>query len=133
MDKRLEKRLLFAVIFVVTIGPIIVMIRDVGLGAILLIVGLFFTIQCIRILQAIQIEGASEDQEALYRQQNQGRTIYVPLVDDRGYDLEPAIAEQRLAEARLKAGPRDTVIGVRHKTPDADSGQEATTRKPSAG
>jgi len=39
----------------------------------------------------------------------------VQLIDENGNDLEPEVAQRRLAAAQLQAGPRDMVIGVRRK------------------
>jgi hypothetical protein len=45
----------------------------------------------------------------------QSRTILVQLVDDFGRDLPASKIQVLMDEAHAKAGPRDTVIGVRFK------------------
>jgi hypothetical protein len=44
---------------------------------------------------------------------DQGKIIKIPLLDHEGHDLSPEVAQQRIAEAKAKAGPKDTVVGVR--------------------
>ncbi len=115
MSDRVERRLLLGLIGLVIFGPVAVMMWNLRLGVVLLLLGLIVAYQGSRMLRALNAEGAVQDQQYLYSRRDRGRTIYVELVDDDGNELQPSVAEQRLAEARLNAGPRDTVIGVRRK------------------
>jgi hypothetical protein len=74
-------------------------------------------VQQLRRLRTLNLEATIQDQQALPRPQNHAHTIVVPLVDADDHDLPADIAEAKLAAARLQAGPRDVVIGVRRHGP----------------
>lgn len=98
------------------IGPIVVLFFDPKLGAALLLLGGAIAITASRALSAASHQAALEREKQLWeRRTNSSRTIYVQLVDDKGRDLPQRIAEKRLAEAQMRAGPRDTVVGVHHR------------------
>ena len=97
--------------------PIVLMFWNVQYGAVALVLGLAIAWRGLRLVRMIQMQGTLQDQQALQVKRNQAQTIFVQLIDADGNDLAPEIAEAKLGAARLQAGPRDMVIGVRRKVP----------------
>ncbi|HEY0607093.1 MAG TPA: hypothetical protein VGD58_29510 [Herpetosiphonaceae bacterium] len=95
--------------------PLAVMVWNPQIGAIAFLAGLTISGRCVRMLRTLQVEGSMQDQHATQAKTNQAQTIFVQLIDEDGNDLAPEIAEAKLAAAQLQAGPRDMVVGVRHK------------------
>jgi hypothetical protein len=116
MQENLSKRSV-AIIFVFTVVvPLIVAITyNQYLGLVLFIIGLFISVQAYRVYNRSKmndmISDPSNPSEGYFG--NSGRTILVSLVDEHGRELPPKLAEQKLAEARAKAWPKDSVIGVK--------------------
>jgi hypothetical protein len=95
--------------------PLALMVWNPQIGAIAFLCGLATAARCIGLIRTLQVEGSLHDQHALYASANQAQTIFVQLIDEDGNDLTPEVAEAKLAAAQLQAGPRDMVVGVRHK------------------
>ena len=112
-----SKRFFVVLMVAAIVGPIAAMIWWPQIGAILFFLGLAIVARCVYLIRAIHTEGAQQDQAQLYSRRDRGQTIFVQLVDDDGNDLDQATARARLAAANLRAGPRDTVVGVRRKVP----------------
>lgn len=110
-----SKRFFIAMIAFSLIGPSALLFWNPEIGGLTLLLGLIVASRCIRLLRMVQ--DSSESGTHRLARDDRGQTVFVQLVDDEGNDLEPALAQARLAAARLMAGPRDTVIGVRHKVP----------------
>jgi hypothetical protein len=115
MDDRVERRVLWAVLGAALLLPLVIIVTHPHYGLYALLVGLVIATACGSLLRSLHAEGAIADQQALLSRQDRGRTIYVELLDENGRGLPPEEAEKRLAEARLRAGPRDTVMGIRHR------------------
>jgi hypothetical protein len=112
-----SKRFFIGVLVVAIVGPIAIMLWKPQIGGLLFLLGLFVAARCLYLIRTITTEGARQDQAQLYSRRDRGQTIFVQLIDNDGNDLDPATAQARLAAANLRAGPRDTVIGVRRKVP----------------
>jgi hypothetical protein len=99
------------------IVPLVVMIWDIRIGAILFVLGAMSAYRAIRFgMQGSRDSLSDSEKQKLERHQsNMGRTILVQIVDDFGRDLPPSTVQKLMAEAQAKASPRDTVVGVRHK------------------
>lgn len=95
--------------------PVGIMLWSIEWGVIALVLGFIIIGRAMHMLHMMHLEGTLDDQEALHAKANSGRTIYVQLVDEAGVDFPPEIAKAKLREAQQKAGPRETVLGVRHK------------------
>ena len=97
------------------LGPAVIMVWNVQVGAVLFLVGLFVTYRCLLFLREMRAEAEWDNPALLQGQRNRARTIFVQLVDDNGNDLDAPTAQARLAAAYQNAGPRDSVVGVRRK------------------
>lgn len=116
MDTSPLRKVANVISIVSILGPIIVMFWNIELGLFLLVLGLFTASRAIRFATrtSAEIEGDSTLGRLRHDQSNQGRTIYVQLVDDVGWELPAEIADRRMAEAQARANPRDMVVGVHH-------------------
>jgi hypothetical protein len=85
------------------------------LGSILLLAGLFTAYRCFGVWMRLGRERDPERDRLASARQNQARTVMVPLLDESGVALDEASAARALQQARLRAGPRDTVIGVQRR------------------
>jgi hypothetical protein len=116
MNKPPQRKLAYIIVFLSISIPFAVMLWNIQAGVILLLLGSWVSLQAVR--HAVREDAnATSDAEAnkLARHKiEQTRVIRVQLVDDYGRDLPAHIARQRMEEAQAKAGPRDTVVGVRH-------------------
>jgi len=96
--------------------PIAVMATgDQRLGAILLVAGLFVAYRSLQLWSNLGRERDPDRERLAGARQNQSRTVMVPLLDENGAALDEAAAARALQQARLRAGPRDTVIGVQRR------------------
>lgn len=111
------KRFFLSMIPVSLFVPVLIMLWHPQIGLVAFLIGAMIAMQCVQVVRAIHIEGALGDQQALVRRQNQAQTIFVQLTDDAGNDLAPDLVQAKLAAAQQQAGPRDMVVGVRHKVP----------------
>jgi hypothetical protein len=114
MNENLSKKSLGAVIAVCLIVPVIVAVTyNQVLGIVLFLIGLYISLQAYRAYNRSKtadfLSGDSPKQHGLDR----GRTIRVSIVDEQGRELPAQVVEQRLAEARAQAGPKDTIVPVR--------------------
>ncbi|MDP9315640.1 MAG: hypothetical protein M3R24_33060 [Chloroflexota bacterium] len=106
----------FMVLMVLALlGPAALMFWNAQIGGLLFLVGLLVSYRCLDFLQEERVEAEFENSALLQARHNRARTIFVQLVDDNGNELDASTAQARLAAAHLDAGPRDTVVGVRHK------------------
>lgn len=101
----------------ILIPIMVILLWDIETGVFLLLIGLLIARRVIILARSDdpQLLSDSDRMKMDRHQSERSRTILVQVVDDNGYDLPPAIVEQRMKEAQTKAGPRDTVIPVRHK------------------
>ena len=99
--------------------PLVVMIWNLAIGGLLLMLGAYVAYRAIVFSRQIDWANLSETKLSPIERHKaqQSRTILVQLVDDYGRDLSPNKVQQLMDEAQAKAGPRDAVIGVRHKIP----------------
>jgi hypothetical protein len=96
--------------------PIILIFFNPAAGALALFMGALIASRVIRYAHQVDPLMSAETRARLARHQSdQSQTIFVQVVDDRGYDLPQHEVKRRMEEAQLRAGPRDTVIAVRHK------------------
>ncbi len=111
-----RSRLFFLIVIVVAlVAPILIALHYPLVGGVLFLVGAMVAWRNVRLLSFITKGDDPAEQRRRAQARDQGRTIFVQLVDDRGNELDPATCEARVAAARRGAGPRDTVIGVRRK------------------
>ena len=78
--------------------------------------GLFIAVRAIRVLRAGALGHLHDDpsyQRLQPHQSERARTVWVSLLDDAGQPLPEDQAQQKLAQARAQAGPRDMVVGVK--------------------
>jgi hypothetical protein len=117
MEENLNKRSLWIISVLTLMVPTFVfLVWNQLLGLSLFLIGLFISIQSYRAYNRSKTADMLS-KSAIQHQghvTNSGRTILVPIVDGYGRDIDPQLAEQRLAEARAIAGPKDTVVGVRY-------------------
>ncbi len=109
------KKIVMVIVAIALIGPLILVTQNPTFGAIALLIGLATIVQSLRYLRHIASHNRKENNQHTSKRQDQSRTVYVSLLDDSGVPLDEAVAAARLNKARLMAGPRDTVIGVKRK------------------
>jgi hypothetical protein len=109
MKEKTKRNWLLVLGMVLAGGPVVVMMVNFPLGLVLLVPGAIGALAITYRLREGAVGGG------LPGGRSGPRTIYVPLVDDDGNDLDAAETERRLAEARLRAHPGDKVVGVLHK------------------
>jgi hypothetical protein len=115
MNKPPQRKFVYVIIFLSIIIPSLVMLRDIQSGVILLLLGSWVSYQVIRsAARADQQEIDSEAKKLARHRAEQSHVILVQLVDQFGRDLPMREIQKRMDEARAKAGPRDTVVGVRY-------------------
>ena len=114
-EYKLTKNVVIVIIAIALIGPPILVMYNPTLGAIALFAGLITIIRSLRYLRYIERQDHQETDRHALRRQDQGRTVYVSLLDEAGVPLDEAAAAARINKARLLAGPRDTVIGVKRQ------------------
>ncbi|NTW97277.1 MAG: hypothetical protein HGB28_01855 [Oscillochloris sp.] len=113
-----RSRIFFLIVIVAAlVVPVLVALRYPVIGGALFLVGATLAWRNMRLVLLTTHDRDPADQRRRAQAREQARMIFVQLVDDQGNDLDPATCESRLAAARLHAGPRDTVIGVRRKVP----------------
>jgi hypothetical protein len=115
VDDQLHRQIAQAVIIAALIAPVIIFFVLPELGPFALIGGLMTALGAATSMRRRGAYDAFEAERALQYHEVKGKTIFVQLVDDYGNELDRATAERKLAEARLNAGPKDTVIGVKRK------------------
>lgn len=113
MAEQQNKTFLKVFMSLCVIVPLVVLVYDPVIGGLLLLLGVV-------VMRRAMIMIADSEREAQHNpyaesRSDLGRTIFVELVDEHGVELEPAVARAKLAEAQRLAGPRDTVISVRHR------------------
>ncbi len=115
MDEDKKIRIMKLSVLIIFIGiPLLVMFFDIVTGGFLLVFGLFSTNRAFRYMMGNQ-NGRYDKSTQLHNANAAGKTILVQTVDDFGRDLPPSEVERRLAEARSKADPKDTVVSVKFK------------------
>jgi hypothetical protein len=118
MNKPSQRKFVYLIIFLSIVVPAVVMLRDIQFGVILLLLGSWISYRVVRsAARANQQEIDSEAKKLARHRSEQSRIIRVQLVDQFGRDLPMQEIQKRMDEARAKAGPRDTVVGVRHVIP----------------
>ena len=116
MDNQATRITLITTIICSFAIPIVLLVfGDRQLGGILLVVGLLITYRSLRALSNLGHERDPDRDRLASARQNQARTVMVPLLDENGVALDEAAAARLLQQARLRAGPRDTVIGVQRR------------------
>jgi hypothetical protein len=108
---------ILALLFIVV--PIIIAFFNPKIGIGSFVIGLYLAGKTFRLAQY------NEDDELNRRAQqknnrmkaNRGNIIKVQVVDENGVDLPQHIVAQKMKEAQLRAGPRDTVLPI-HKVLD---------------
>jgi hypothetical protein len=111
-----RSRIFFLTVIVVAlVAPILIALRYPTVGGALFIVGALLAWRNIRLLRHTTPGDDPAERRRRAQARDQGRTIFVQLVDDLGNELDPAICATRLAAARCAAGPKDSVVGVRRK------------------
>jgi hypothetical protein len=120
MDQEKTRQLLMSLIVIINIViPILIgVFWDLTVGGLLLVLGIMFVGRSFSILRADARRGFNPKIQR-NNANAAGKTILVQIVDDFDRDLLPQEIERRLAEARAKAGPRDTVIPARFKVEKA--------------
>jgi hypothetical protein len=107
-------KLMKSIVVVIFIGPpVLVMFYDVAAGVLLLLLGAYITSRAIGYIGSRHLELDETHQQ--YHTNGSSKTILVQIVDDFGRELPPREVEKRLADARSKADPRDSVVGVNFK------------------
>jgi hypothetical protein len=116
MQKPPQRRMAYIIVFLSISIPVVVMFWNIQAGVLLLLLGSYVSLQAVRHAVHDNANALSDaESNKLERHKiEQTRVIRVQLVDDYGRDLPAHIARQRMEEAQAKAGPRDTVVGVRH-------------------
>jgi hypothetical protein len=116
MDNKAPRITLNVIIACSFILPLLVIaFGDQRLGAILLVAGLATTYQALRLRSRLSRQVDPQRQRIANYRRDQARTVMVPLLDESGVALDEASAARALQQARLRAGPRDTVIGVQRR------------------
>lgn len=117
MYEKTQQRTAQIIIALAIVIPLLVLLWNVRLGVLLLFIGLFIAYNAVRLInESKRMERLQQyDARVEQSQSNQARLVYVQLVDDNGVELAPEVQEAKLARARLAAGPRDTVVGVKRK------------------
>ena len=115
MRENLNKKSLAIVIGICLLVPLILAVTcDLLTGTALFLIGIFISLRAYQMYHNSQIDdlfsGSSSPKQ---HSQDRGKMIFVSLVDENGQEISPQLAEQRIAEARLKAGPKDTVVPIR--------------------
>jgi hypothetical protein len=117
MGRPAGKAFVLTVIVLSVLVPIAVLFWNPQVGVAVFVLGSAIAFRCLRLLRTLNLEATIQDLEMQPRPQNHAHTIVVPLVDADGHDLPADIAEATLVAARLQAGPREVVIGVRRHGP----------------
>lgn len=117
MHKTPQQKISLTIIVISIIVPFLIMTQNLLAGVSLLLLGLIIARRALMVFNENNTQSISDKEVMKHdRQQNErSRTSFVQVVDDNGYDLPPSVVEQKMREAQLHAGPRDTVIAVRHK------------------
>lgn len=116
MYDQAQRRTWRIMMVVVLVVPVLVMFWNLRVGALLLLFGLFTAYRALRLINAsLRMEQAERNSRLEQTRANQARLVYVQLVDEQGVELPPDVQQAKLAQARLLAGPRDTVVGVKRK------------------
>ena len=97
------------------IVPIILMFFHPEIGAGLFLIGLFLAGRVYRMVRYDEDDelNRKERQKNDRMRVNRSNIIMVQIVDDQGRDLPQHIIDQKMKEARFRAGPRDTVMPVK--------------------
>jgi len=112
MDENKKNRIITMILVTLFVGiPLIITFINPAVGGVLLFVGMIAAFRAIRLL-VLQKNDIAVGPDKTDRA---GKTVLIQVVDDFGRDLLPNEIEGRLAEARLKAGPRDTVVPVKFR------------------
>jgi hypothetical protein len=115
MNKPPQRKFVYVIIFLSIIIPTVVMLRDIQTGVILLLLSSWISYLVVRsAARAHEEDNDSEAKKLARHRTEQSHIIRVQLVDQFGRDLPMREIQRRMDEARAKAGPRDTVVGVRH-------------------
>jgi hypothetical protein len=118
MDDRRQRRLQLAIVSLSVLGPLVLAVWSPEWAVLFLLFGLIIAMRGIRTLRTTALNDLRNDpslRRMNHLQGERGRTVWVSLLDDNGQPLDEAAAEQKLAQARAAAGPRDMVVGVRGK------------------
>jgi|WetSurMetagenome_2_1015567.scaffolds.fasta_scaffold639476_1 hypothetical protein len=120
-----QRKVAYTIAIVAVAIPVVIMIWDIEVGVFLLLVGLGIATRAIRYRAHNDPPSLSAaGQQQLSRRLNeQGRTIFVQVVDDFGRDLPPATVQKLMADAQAQASPLDTVVPIRHKISREDGGK----------
>jgi hypothetical protein len=117
MSSSPQRRIAYTIAAASVVIPIMVMLWNIELGIILFFMGLIVAYRAIRYGAQDDLHSLNDaaEQKLSRHQIERGRTIFVQIVDDFGRDLPPATVQKLMADAQAQAGPRDTVVPVRHK------------------
>ena len=115
MFKRHGTSFYITLIVVCLLAPFALLLWDRQLGFFACVIGIPIATRGLRLLRTIHLERTLQSLQVPQAKLNQAQTKLVQLIDENGNELEPEVAQTRLAAARLQAGPRDMVIGVRRK------------------
>ncbi|MFD3164570.1 hypothetical protein [Herpetosiphon sp. NSE202] len=85
------------------------------IGAILIIASLLSCYRGIRYIGYLERDEIIDDPRITRHRQESANVIYVSIVDDAGNLLPDAEAKAKVRRAEAQAGPRDTVVAVKHK------------------
>ncbi len=121
-DPQHQRRKQFAILITVLLVPLAIALWDPQVAVLAFLLGLFIAMRAIRFLRTQAVDSLLDDpahQRLQHLQGERGRTVWVSLLDDAGQPLSETAAQQKLAQAKSAAGPRDMVVGVKGKVDKA--------------
>lgn len=120
MEKRKFKHLrtfvysLTAILFITGLYLVIQQSRS-WIGVILIVASLLSCYRGLRYIDYLERDEVIDDPRITRHRQEASKVIYVSIVDDAGNLLPDAEAKAKIRQAEAQAGPRDTIIPVKHK------------------
>lgn len=117
MDRSAQRKVMYIVMALAVGIPVVVSFWSLEIGVPLLLLGLFIVTRAARIGVARDFDPNAAI--ASRHRSETSRTVLVQIVDQFGRDLPPAEVERKLAEARAKAEPRDTIVPARFVVDEA--------------